>query len=447
MTKTVDNPSLTKGTSQTLYAKAKTLIPGGTQLLSKRPEMHLPEYWPSYYSKSKGCEVWDLDGNHYHDFSYMGIGSCILGYADDDVDNAVKRAIDRGVMNTLNAPEEVELAELLTKMHPWAEMVRFSRSGGEAMAIAIRIARSYSGKSKVLFCGYHGWHDWYLSSNLAKENALQGHLLSGLSPAGIPTELAGLSFPFVYNDSEQFLRLVNEHQGEIGAVVLESIRNFEPKKEFLSLIRETCSKYNIPFVVDEISAGFRNTIGGAHLMLNFEPDIAVFAKAISNGYPMAAIIGKTQFMDAAQRSFISSTYWTDRTGPAAAIATIEKFVQNSVHQHLHEMGSIIQNGWKTNAEKHGLRLKVYGQPVLSGFSFDYSNALELKTLFTQEMLKRGFLASTAFYASYAHSTEKCKSYLSAVDQVFGFIGQQIAAGSVAGSLEGPVCHGGFQRLA
>jgi len=179
------------GKSQELYRKAKKIIPGGTQLLSKRPEMFLPELWPAYYDKAKGCEVWDLDGKKYIDMSTMGVGSCILGYADDDVNKAVKSAVDRGNMCTLNAPEEVELAELLLKLHPWAEMVRYARTGGESMMIAVRIARAKSGKDTVLFCGYHGWHDWYLSSNLADEKSLDGHLLPGLNPLGVPRALKG----------------------------------------------------------------------------------------------------------------------------------------------------------------------------------------------------------------------------------------------------------------
>jgi glutamate-1-semialdehyde 2,1-aminomutase len=435
------------GKSQQLYERAKQLIPGGTQLLSKRPEMHLPGLWPSYYSKASGCKVWDLDDKEYYDLSYMGIGSCILGYADPDVDNAVIQAIKKGVMNTLNAPEEVELAEVLLKIHPWADMVRYTRTGGEAMTVAVRIARSYSGKGKVLFCGYHGWHDWYLSSNLVQRDALQGHLLSGLSPTGIPDGLRGVSFPFMYNDTQQFLKLIETHKNQVGAIVLESVRNFDPTPEFLQTIREVCTRENIPLVVDEISAGFRNTVGGAHLAINLEPDLAVFAKAISNGYAMAAIIGKKNMMQAAQQSFISSTYWTERTGPAAALATIDKFIKTNTPAHLSKIGSIIKAGWKSNAEKHQLKIKVYGLPVLCGFSFDYPNPLELKTLFTQEMLAKGFLASTAYYGSLAHTEGIANQYLQAVDQTFAFIAQKIKDNKVKESLHGEVCHSGFQRLA
>ena len=273
-----------------LYQKAKKLIPGGTQLLSKRPEMFLPELWPAYYSMAKGCEIWDLDGNKYIDMSYMGIGTAILGYADEDVNQAVKEAIDKCNLATLNAPEEAKLAELLLELHPWAEMVRYARTGGEAMAVAVRIARAYSEKDIVLFCGYHGWHDWYLSANLADDKALDGHLLPGLQPKGVPRVLKGTAIPFTYNNKKEFKKLIDKHKNNIGAVVLETVRNYAPTKEFLDTIRSITEELDIPLIVDEITSGFRLTVGGAHLVYNLTPDIAVFGKAISNGYPMAAII-------------------------------------------------------------------------------------------------------------------------------------------------------------
>jgi len=185
------------GYSQELYKKARTIMPGGTQLLSKRPEMLLPELWPAYYEKAHGCDVWDLDGNKFVDMSYMGVGSCVLGYADPDVNTAVKEAIDKGSMNTLNCHEELELAELLCKLHPWAEMVRYARTGGEALSIAVRISRASTKKDMVLFCGYHGWHDWYLAANLTQDE-LGEHLLPGLAPAGVPKGLEGTAIPFHY---------------------------------------------------------------------------------------------------------------------------------------------------------------------------------------------------------------------------------------------------------
>ena len=216
------------GRGQELYKRAKQLIPGGTQLLSKRPEMFLPEQWPSYYSKATGIEVWDLDGRRYLDMCYNGIGACILGAADPDVDAAVKDTIARGNMSTLNCPEEVELAELLCELHPWADRVRYARSGGEAMAVAARIARAATGREIVAFCGYHGWHDWYLAANLADEKSLDGHLLPGLEPAGVPRGLQGTALPFQYNRLDDLASLIQKNNVILAADVMEPIRSQEP---------------------------------------------------------------------------------------------------------------------------------------------------------------------------------------------------------------------------
>jgi len=435
------------GISQDLYKIAKEIIPGGTQLLSKRPEMFLPGLWPAYYSKALGCKIWDLDGNEYIDMSCMGVGSCILGYADCDVNAAVKNVIDSGNMATLNSPEEVELAQILVKLHPWSSKVRYARTGGEAMVLALRIARAHVLKDKVLFCGYHGWHDWYLSANLSKDDALGGHLLPGLSPRGVPRALAGSALTFSYNDTEGFLEAVKKNKGEIGAIVMEPLRNEYPEDRFINTINEVSEEIGAVLIVDEITAGWRLNLGGAHLGLNLKPDIAVFAKAISNGYPMAAVIGKKRVMDAAEDSFISSTYWTERVGPAAAIATIKKMQDNNVSQRLIDIGKKVQDGWKKAACDSGIAIHVGGIYPLSHFAFEHKEPLICKTLFVQLMLERGFLATTAFYASWAHSDKDIQAYLSAVYETFAKISKMVKEGNPGKYLKGPVCHNGFKRLA
>jgi glutamate-1-semialdehyde aminotransferase len=349
-------------------------------------------------------------------------------------------------MSTLNAPEEVELAELLIKLHPWAQMVRYARTGGEAMAIAVRIARAATRKDVVLFCGYHGWHDWYLSANLSSDKALDGHLLPGLNPLGVPRKLKGTSLPFNYNDFEGFLKLINRHKNKIGVVVLESIRNHYPQREFINTIRHVTKDLGIVLIVDEITAGFRLNLGGAHLFFNLEPDIAVFAKGISNGFPMSAIIGKKEIMQVAQDSFISSTYWTDRIGPAAALATIKKMKQNNIINHLNNIGEKVQQGWKTLAVKHKINIEISGIAPLGHFVFKHELPLVLKTLFTQLMLERGFLATTGFYACFAHKDRHVQRYLEAVDETFNFIFKAIAEKRPAYYLKGSVCHSSFKRL-
>jgi len=314
------------------------------------------------------------------------------------------------------------------------------------MVVAVRIARAKSGKDKILFCGYHGWHDWYLAANLGDNSALDGHLLPGLSPKGVARELKGSSLTFQYNDIEGFMKIVEENKESIGVIVMEPIRNNPPQKGFLEKIREVSAKLGIVLIFDEITAGFRLNAGGSHLTLGVNPDMAVFAKAISNGYPMAAIIGTKVVMEAAQDSFISSTYWTEKIGPVAALATIKKFKKLKVHAHLKKSGEEVQKGWAALAKKNGLNIQVSGITPLGHFDFKYDNPLVLKTLFTQLMLERGFLASNAFYASLAHKDRHIADYLSAVDQSFALIKSAIDSGHPEKYLKGPVCHSGFKRL-
>lgn len=440
-----NNLSSLDGKGQRLYKKALKLIPGGTQLLSKRPELHLPEGWPPYYKKAAGCRVWDLDGKEYIDMSTMGIGACILGYADPDVNRAVKEAIDSGSMSSLNAPEEVACAELLISLHPWADMARFARTGGESMAIAVRIARSYSRKDIVMFCGYHGWHDWYLSANLNEGDALGAHLLSGLSPTGVPRYLKGSSVPFYFNNLEDFRTKYAQNKNKVGAIVLESIRNDPPTSEFIAAIRQICDEEKAVFIVDEITSGFRLNCGGAHMVYGFEPDIAVYAKGISNGYPMAAILGKEKIMQAAQDSFISSTYWTERIGPTAAIATIEKMQQRNVQERLIAVGQTVQDIWRQGAEDNDIPVGITGIFPLSHMGFK-EKPLVYKTLFAQQMLKKGFLAPPVVYSSYAHEPDILTQYKQATLETFQEIYQFRKAGNPEKFLEGPVCHAGFKRL-
>lgn len=431
------------GTGQALYSKAKKLIPGGTQLLSKRPEMFLPELWPAYYSRAKGCKVWDLDGNEYVDVSFMGIGANVLGYANDEVDEAAHEAIQNGGMCTLNAPEEVAVAEKLLELHPWAGSVRFAKAGGEILALAVRIARAYTGKDIVLFCGYHGWHDWYLSANISNENALDDLHLPGLEPAGVPKGLAGTNLPFHYNKISEFLALLEKHRGNIAAVVMEPIRNDDPEGDFLETIREVTKREGIVLVFDEVSAGFRLCSGGSHLVLGVEPDIATFGKGMTNGYPLSAVIGRKKIMEAAQGTFISSTFYTERIAFAATIKNLELYEKYRIWEKQIAYGKQIKEGWKELSQKHGVEIMIGGIDPMSHFSFVCEEPLVYKTFFTQEMLKRGYLASTAFYTSYAHSECIIEEYMCAVDEVFEMISQEK---DIKSRLEGPVCHSGFGRL-
>ena len=432
-------------TGQNLYNKAKKLIPGGTMLLSKRPEMFLPDNWPSYYSKSKGCEIWDLDKIKYVDMCIMGIGTNTLGYGRKEVDNAVLDVINKGNMSTLNCPEEVELAEKLIEINPWADMVRFARSGGEANSIAIRIARAASGKDNVAICGYHGWHDWYLSANHNNGNDLSNHLLKGLNPNGVPSNLKNTVFPFHYNNYDELLDIVENKN--IGVIKMEVERNFGPENNFLKKVRDLATKKNIVLIFDECTSGFRETFGGIHKKYNIEPDMAMYGKTIGNGYALTAVVGKKSVMEAAQTSFISSTFWTERIGPTAALKTLEIMEEIQSWKVITEIGHKIRSGWKKLANNHKLNIKVSGIPAISSYVFESSNSLFYKTLISQEMLKKGFLASTNFYACTAHDDDKIQSYLDALDDVYNTISKcDKGLLNIKELLDGPVCHSGFERL-
>ncbi|MBN1762918.1 MAG: aminotransferase class III-fold pyridoxal phosphate-dependent enzyme [Methanomicrobia archaeon] len=428
-----------------LWNKAKQIIPGGNQLLSKRSEMFLPNQWPSYYKYAKGVEIFDLDGNRFIDMSIMGVGTCILGYADDDVNNAVKEIIDSSSMCTLNCPEEVKLAELLLHLHPWADMVKYTKTGGEAMAVAVRIARAYTKKDKIAFCGYHGWHDWYLSANLADDKNLDGQLLPGLEPLGVPRGLKGTAIPFNYNEIEELEDIIKNN--DIGVIVVEPIRHQEPKNNFLGNVRKIADEIGAVLIFDEITSGWRMNIGGIHELYNIPPDMAVYGKAMSNGFPMAAIVGKGGIMDMAQNSFISSTYWTESIGPVASITTINKMMDNNVPSYLCKIGNLISSGWRKLSEEHDLKIDILGIPPLTTFVFDYGDDSQaLLTLFTQEMLNRGFLASKSVYVSYSHTEEHVGMYLENVSEVFGIVKKAIKEDNIYDLLKGPIAHEGFKRL-
>ena len=429
-----------------LNERAQELIPGGTQLLSKSPVLHHPQSWPSYYSKAKGCYVWDVDGRRYLDMAYMGIGTNLLGYADDTINKAVETIVQAGNVSTLNAPEEVELAEVLCDLHPWADMVRYSKTGGEANAIAIRIARAYTEKEIVLFCGYHGWHDWYLAANLNDDEALEGHLLSGLLSKGVPESLKNTAFPFPYNNKETFAALLKKHEGKIGAVIMEPMRNYPPEESFLEFIREETKRAGIVLIFDEISSGFRSTSGGYHLELGVNPDIAVFGKTLSNGYPMAAVIGNRSVMSIASQCFISSAYWTDRIGLVAALAFVKKCREEKVLDHIQKIGKLMIEGWRKVFSKFGFDVEVTGLPALCSFSIKGEDHALIKTLITQEMLKHDILATNAFYASYTHDEKMLEVYFQKLEEILFVIRERINKGTLSEMLEGEMCKPFFKRL-
>ena len=435
----------TTGKGQDLWKKAKVLIPGGNMLLSKRSEMFLPNYWPSYFSKSKGCHVWDLDGRKLTDVSIMGIGTNILGYGREEVDESVKEVISKGNLSTLNCSEEVYLAEKLLDIHKWAKKVRFARAGGEANSIAIRIARAATGKEKIAICGYHGWHDWYLSTNLRDNSQLKEHLLPGLEPNGVPKGLVGTVIPFSFNNLKEIKEIVDNN--ELAAIKMEVQRNDPPNPEFLNTIRSLCDQKKIVLIFDECTSGFRETFGGIHKKFGVNPDMAMFGKALGNGYAITAVIGKDNIMEATQKTFISSTFWTERIGPTAALKTLEVMEKTKSWEYITNLGIGIKEKWQEIADLNNVNIKQSGIPSLANFSFLSKNNLKYKTFVTQEMLKEGFLAGNSIYVSTAHSDKILDQYFDKLNDLFSQIHLcEIGELNINDLLIGDVCHSTFKRL-
>ena len=435
---------MASSTGPDLWKQAKELIPGGNMLLSKRSEMFLPNHWPAYFSRAKGCRVWDLDGRELIDMSIMGIGTNLLGYGHPEVDAAVSSTVAAGNMSTLNCPEEVWLAERLVELHPWADMVRFARSGGEANAIAIRIARAATGRDVVAICGYHGWHDWYLATNLQNDSGLEEHLLPGLEPNGVPSSLAGTVQPFSFNRLDHLEAIASSYR--LAAVKMEVQRSSPPDPGFLEGVRDLCDKNGIVLIFDECTSGFRETFGGLHKKYGVDPDMAMFGKALGNGYAITSVIGRRSVMEAAQSTFISSTFWTERIGPTAALKSLQVMEREQSWKSVTETGQCIRQRWQDLADKYCLKIAHSGLLALTGFSLKSRNSLAYKTLITQEMLKKGYLAGTSCYVSTSHTADVIDSYFEALDDVFALIAQCEDGRAVEDLLEGPVCHSGFRRL-
>jgi glutamate-1-semialdehyde 2,1-aminomutase len=401
-----------------LWEEAKTKISCGTGLLSKRAHLFDPQSWPSYFSRAKGACIWDLDDQRYTDFT-GGVGAILLGHADDEVNAAVKRRVNLGSYATLASPDEVKLADVLLDLHPWAGKVRYARGGGEALGLAVRIARAATGKSGIAFCGYHGWSDWYLAANLGDDAALDGHLLPGLQPLGVPRELAGTAVPFRYNDIASFKAAMQKLDGKLAAVVMEPMRSELPRDGFMQQVIDACHSAGAVYVLDEVTSGWRYGFPGAAPVLGIEPDIAVYAKAMSNGYPAGAIIGKNTVMDAANSSFISSSYWTDGVGTAASLACIGKMQREGVQQHVWQLGERLQSGLREVAARHlDLQLKIGGMPCAPSLVFANPAA---KQHMIRHMLQRGFLMSSQLYVTWPHTDAMMSDMLAALDDSLAIV--------------------------
>ena len=426
-----------------LYKKAKKIIPSGTMLFSKRPENYLPDYWPTYYSKAKGLYLWDLNNKKHLDF-YFGVGQNILGYANNEIDKEVINACKKGNMTSMICPEEVLLAEELLKFNKWAGMVKFARSGGESSQIAIRIARAYCNKENIAVCGYHGWHDWYLSLNATDGKNFSNFLFGGFENKGVSKKLNNTVYGFKYNDFNSLSKIIKNKK--IGIIIMEVSREVRPKKNFLTKIRKICNEKKIVLIFDECTSGFRASYGGIHKLYNINPDILIYGKALGNGYPITAIIGKKKIMREAKNTFISSTFWTERSGYVAALKTLQIMKKTKSWIKIKNIGKKIKKLWFDTAKKNNIDIKISGIESIPSFKFNYKNHLIYKTLLSQEMLRHNIIATNTGFVSVLHERIFKSKYPDILNNVFEKVKKIEKNKNIKVYLKSKVCESGFKRL-
>ncbi len=433
--------------SMQVYKRAKAVIPGITQLISRRPARAALGTSPIYAERAKGCRIWDIDGNEYVDWA-SAVGPIILGYADDVVDNAVKEQIDKGSIYSIVHETGVELAEELVRLVPSAEMVRFAKGGGEGCTVAVRIARGFTGRDKVLFCGYHGWHDWYQAANIGSER-LAAHLFNGIEPTGVPQALEGTSTPFEQGNLDMLEDLLKEHAGEVACIIMEPMRSDLPPEGYLQAVRELATRHEVVLIFDEVSSGFRIALGGVQEYVGVTPDMSVFAKAISNGYPMSAVVGKREVMEPAARMFISSAYWDDNIGQVAALTTLRELQRRNAVAHFAQIGASFKERINKVAQDVGLDAECVGHAAHPGIRFHIDDAETLKkvsTLFVQENAKRGLILSTGFFFNMAHDDAALDHTEQVVYETFGIIKEGLDGRRLDDLIEGALQEDSFRRL-
>ena len=434
--------------SMELYRHALERIPGGTQLVSRRPSRYAHGVSPVYAVRGKGARFWDVDGHEYIDWA-SGIGAILLGYCDPVVDDAVRQQIGQGINFSINHPLELELADELCRRVPCAEMVRYTKSGGEACAVAVRIARGATGRDIVLFCGYHGWHDWYLAANLEQAAHLDAHLFSGIEPIGVPKALAGTAVPFPYGDAAALGELLDSHKGQVAAVIMEPLRSRQPPEGYLPEVARLCRERGVVLIFDEVSTGFRYHRRAAQSYVGVTPDIAVFAKSISNGYPLGVVAGRRDVMQAADRMFVSSTYWSDAIGLRAALTTLSELDRRNVPARLWSFGSRLQDAVNAVARETGLAVGCEGLNIAPQLAFEHPDPqtrTRLATLYIQEMAKRGCHGYAAFSLNAAQGEAELNQTLAAVRDTFSLIQRGLEKGTLDSLLECDLRSEPFQRL-
>ncbi len=410
--------------SESYLARAEKVIPLGSQTFSKSRTQLPVGSAPLFASRAKGSRLWDIDGNEYIDF-VNSLASVTLGYSDPDVNDAVRRQLENGVIFSLPHTIEAEVAELIVEMVPCAEQVRFGKNGSDATAGAVRLARAFTGRDRVAVCGYHGWQDWYIGATARHR--------------GVPAATRALTHTFNYNDPASLEKLLIEFPGQFAAVILEPMNVVEPKSGFLETVRDLAHKNGALLVFDETITGFRFSNGGAQELFGVTPDLATFGKGLANGYPVSALAGRADVMKLMEEVFFSFTFGGEALSLAAARATLTKLKGQPVTDTLRSRGERLMVGVRAAVERHGVSsfLSVSGHPSWSFLNFsEPANATlwEMKTLFLQEVFARGIFTLGSHNMSFAHSESDVDAVLSAYDAIFPILAEASARGDVRSRL-------------
>lgn len=427
-----DYPIITK--SDEYYKVALDLIPAQTQTLAKGTGQNIKGLAPKYLKRGKGSHIWDVDGNEYIDYT-MGVGPLSLGYAYDKVDEAIKEQLKDGITFSLTHPLEVEVAELVHKVVPNAESIRYSRGGADVVSGAVRVSRAYTGRSKVLCCGYHGWHDWYIA--VTDRNK------------GIPKEIQDLTYTFNYNDIQSVIDSIDENT---ACVVLEPYVFEEPKDNFLQKLRDVCTKNGTLLVFDEMWSGFRIAIGGAQEYFGVKADLACFSKAVANGMPLSILTGRKEVMSVLEKDvFFFNTFGGEALSLAAAKATINEMIEKKVPAQLAKQGNKLKVGYNKIADELGMNYtKCSGFDCRTIITFDPDlsggNPLEMKSLVQQEMIKRGILWGGFHNMSFSHSDSDIEYTLSAYKEVLPILKKAVEENNVKGYLRGEPVEPVFRKV-
>ncbi len=413
--------------SSSLLARAKRVIPRAAQTLSKAPDQFVEGVSPYAIQKGLGCHVWDVDQNDYLDLT-CALGAIVLGYRHPVVEEAIQKQRERGCLFGLPGDLEVELAEKIHDLIPFAEMSRFGLNGSDVTTAAIRVARAYTGRDHVAKCGYHGWPDWTIATNSMRSK-------------GVPQAVKDLTHEFTYNDLSSLEKILTDHPNQIAAVILEPMDLKTPAPGFLEGVKTLAHAHGAVLIFDEMITGFRVALGGAAAYFHVEPDLVCYGKAVSNGEPLSVLAGKREIMEALQSVFFSFTYAGFLPSVAAALATLDFMQKNPVQEKISTLGHQLIQGLQELVTRHQLPMSVQGywaHPILSFKDPAGVENRELKTFFLQETAKAGILTNTKNFVSYSHESADIVHVLSVFDALFGRMSQALSTSSVASLLEGPV---------